>query len=131
MPAITVSSEIDKPIDKWSSRDFVIYFFNRLSESTGSRLKIEGPAWGGFSSRIKGFRTKLVIPNKKYKDFIDTIFSELSCDKFVPVFGAIVSERVYFVIQKLNSSFASVDNSGFKELRNQLYSNNTLFKKLQ
>jgi hypothetical protein len=131
MTKIMISSEIDKPIDKWSNKDFVIYFSNKLAETTGTPLKIEGPAWIGFMSRIKGFRSKLVISNTQYKEFIDSIFSKFFDRGYVPVFGSIVSERVYFVIQKLNSLIIAVSAEEFEQLRNQLFNNITLFKKLQ
>ena len=109
----------------------MIYFSNRLRETTGSPLRIEGPAWIGFMSRIKGFRSKLTIPNEKYKEFIDAMFDKFFDRGYVPVFGAIVSERVYFVIQQLlTPANNSVSNSEFEALRNQLFNNLTLFKKL-
>lgn len=129
MPLLKVSKP--KEIKDWSNKDFVIYFAKKIEEVTGNRMKIEPVAWAAYSGRIKGFRTKLVISNESYKDFIDSVFSNLfSHSGFAPNFGAIVSEKVYYIYKKKPNA-SQVLHSNFTELRNQLYSTNSLFSRIK
>lgn len=132
-----VSCEIQKPIEKWSNRDFVIYFSNRLFVLTKKSLDIPPPAWIGFCGRIKSFRLKRNLSSEDYKKFIDNVFDIFfSVDKYIPSFGAIVSDKVFVVVQKmlLHPKKAKIqhqdmyNNASFIALRNQLYGDSTLFK---
>lgn len=130
MPIIKVSPyvEINRPLEKWSNKDFLKHFSNKLKETTGKELDIPPIAWQGFMGRMKGFRKKLGISNQEYKEFIDRVFSELFVGKgYVPAFGSIVSERVYNILK--NHSLKRYDNDAFQQLRDQLYKDAILFNK--
>jgi len=130
MPIIEVSPfvVISKPLEKWSNKDFLIHYSNKLKETTGRELTIPPIAWQGFMSRMKGFRKKLNISNQDYKDFIDRVFAELFVGKqYVPAFGSIVSERVYHILKE--HSLKRYDDNAFRRLREQLYKDNILFQK--
>jgi len=130
MPIIKVSpyTVINKSIEKWSNKDFLIYFSNKLKETTGKELDIPPIAWQGFMSRMKGFRKKLGISNVDYKNFIDNVFAKLFVGKqYVPAFGSIVSERVFNLLKK--HSLLQYDDNAFDQLREQLYKDSILFQK--
>jgi hypothetical protein len=120
-----------KPVDQWNNKDFLLYFSDKLKQSSGQGLRLEASVeWLGFISRIKGFRNKLNLNNVQYKDFVDKVFLHFfSQNKYTPTFGAIVSERVYNIITKYFSSSRSL-YSDFDTVREELYGNNLLFKKL-
>lgn len=130
MPIIEVSPyiTIHKPLEKWSNKDFLIYYSNKLKEITGRELTIPPIAWQGFMARMKGFRKKLGISNQDYKEFVDRVFSELFIGKqYVPAFGSIVSERVYNILK--NHKLRQYDDDAFRRLREQLYKDSILFQK--
>lgn len=117
-----------KDIATWSNKDFLIYFSGLLKDLSGRPLDIPPVAWVGFMSRMKGFREKLKLDNLRYKEFIDNVFSVFfNMDGYTPAFGAIVSERVFYVVNKAmaTSPSQSVD---WEKLRNDLYKNNLLFQ---
>jgi hypothetical protein len=120
-----------KSLDTWTNKDFLMYFSAKLQQSSGQGLRLETPVeWIGFISRIKGFRAKLNLNNVQYKDFVDKVFLHFfSQDKYTPTFGAIVSERVYNIIKKYFSSSRPL-YSDFEKVKEELYGNNLLFKKL-
>jgi hypothetical protein len=126
MPQLTFRGE--KPVEKWSSRDILIYFSDKIAEVTGTRMQIEPVAWVAYLSRIKGFQMKLNLSPQMYKDFIDIVCDKfLRIDGYVPAFGAIVSEKVYHIARKyINPTFSSE----FEKLARELYSDNGLFSKL-
>ena len=130
--AITYKESVVKPLEKWTSRDFIKYYFNKLAKLENvPSLTIPPEAWLGFGSRIKGFQRKLTISNHQYKQFIDTVFDKVfSQDGYQPVFGCIVSEKIYFLVQKMKSS-THFDNSDFENLKKELYKDESLFKKMQ
>ena len=132
IPIKIFSKGQEKPFDKWSNRDFLFYFSLQYHNLTESPYKIPGEAWIGMLSRIKGFRQKLNLDNEQYKKFIDDVFDKFFIkDNYVPSFGSIVSEKVFYTIKKINSlNIESCTNNEFTKLRDQLYSNNDLFKKL-
>ena len=119
-----------KSLEQWNNKDFLIYFSDKLKQSSGKGLRLEAPVeWLGFISRIKGFRNKLNLNNTQYKDFIDKVFLHFfTQDNYTPTFGAVVSERVYNISKKYLSS--SSQYSDFEKVREELYGNNLLFKKL-
>lgn len=132
MPTFWVGT-IRKPLAEWSNRDFLFYFSDKLERATGSGLDIPPVAWQGFMGRIKGFRNKLKLSPEKYKEFVDVVFSDFfTRDGYVPTFGAIVSERVYSIVQRRHRSIAVSMNSttDFEAYRRDLYSNNLLFSKV-
>lgn len=119
-----------KPLENWSNRDFLLHFSHRYKTLTGQSYKIPKEAWVGMLSRMKGMRTKLKLDNTEYKNFIDKVFDKFFTKaNYVPNFGSIVSEKVFYITKKLirDSSFS---NAEFVRLREQLYNNNELFKKL-
>ena len=120
-----------KSLEQWNNKDFLLYFSAKLQQSSGQGLRLEAPVeWVGFISRIKGFRVKLNLNNTQYKDFIDKVFLHLfSQNEYTPVFGAIVSERVYNIIKKYFNSSRPL-YSDFDKVKEELYGNNLLFKKL-
>lgn len=119
-----------KDIEKWSNRDHLIYFSNKYEEFTQHPFSIPRDAWIGLLARIKGFRTKLKVDNQNYKAFIDKVFDVFfTQDQYVPTFGTIVSEKVYYTVNKLIKN-KTCSNSDFEQLKNQLYSSD-LFKKLR
>jgi hypothetical protein len=121
-----------KRVEGWKNQDFVVYFSHRLQLVTGYGLKLESSLeWAGFTSRVKGFRNKLHLSPVQYKDFIDKVFDNFFVrNKFVPVFGSIVSEYVYNIVQKYCCSSAHPMYSDFEKIREELYSNSLLFKSL-
>lgn len=130
MPVIQKTDSLsDKRVEEWSNKDFLLYFSNKLETSTGRKLAIEGPAWAGFLSRIKGFRSKLRLGNVQYKEFIDAMFTAFKDREYTPVFGAIVSERVYFVVSRMQKK-TSQQYSDFEALQKELYSNRLWFTKI-
>ena len=132
MPRIGKTNDIAKPLESWSNKDFLMYYSNRLCELTGQGVRLEeGAAWQAFIGRIKGFRTKLRLSNSQYKDFIDKVFDEFfRQDGYVPVFGAIVSERVFNIVSTYMKGKAAPMYSDFEKLRQELYLNNSWFQKL-
>ena len=132
IPTKIFSKGQEKLLDKWSNRDFLFYFSLHYNNLTESPYKIPKEAWVGMLSRIKGFRQKLNLDNEQYKKYIDDVFSKFFIkDDYIPNFGSIVSEKVFYVVEKLNKlNIDACTNDEFTRLRNQLYSNNELFKKL-
>lgn len=131
MPIIEVSPfvVISKPLEKWSNKDFLMYYSNKFKEITGRELTIPPMAWQGFISRMKGFRKKLGISNQDYKSFIDRVFTELFIGRqYVPAFGSIVSERVFNLLKK--RFLKECTNDDFIKLRDKLFRDNMLFKQL-
>ena len=127
---ITVTQNA-KPLEKWSNRDFLFYFSNKMQAFCGKGIAIPPVAWQGMMGRMKGFRTKLVLDNLSYKRFIDAVFGEFfTQDGYIPHFGAIVSERVFYTVQKLSHASVSSVPTDWEQLRAELYSNNLLFQKL-
>ena len=101
---VSVTSGSTKPLETWSNRDFLFYYSNRQKFLTKRDFVIPPRAWPAFQGRMKGFRAKLNLSNEAYKEFIDKVFSELFIGKqYVPSFGAIVSEKVYYVISRTTS----------------------------
>ncbi len=118
-----------KPIDDWSNRDFLIYFSHLYTYHTSFNFRIPKEAWAGMLSRIKGFRLKMNLSNAEYKEFIDNVFNIFfTQDNYVPTFGAIVSEKVFYTTLKLLKNL-NYSNDKFMQLKKELYSND-LFKKL-
>lgn len=114
-------------IERWSNKDFLFYFSQKLEEMTGVGLDIPPVAWSGFLGRMKGFRDKLIISNIKYKEFIDCVFKNFfSRDSYTPSFGAIVSEKVYNIVLKELKKPTPFSNSDFQKLRDILYQNFSL-----
>lgn len=102
---VSVTSGGTKPLEKWSNRDFLFYYSNRQKFLTKRDFVIPPRAWAAFQGRMKGFRAKLNLSNEAYKEFIDKVFSELFIGKqYVPSFGAIVSEKVFFVISRISET---------------------------
>jgi len=131
MPKIVVSASPKKAINDWSNKDFLLYFSNLLKIARGKGLEIPPDAWPGFLGRMKGFRKKVILTNVQYKEFIDLLFSSaLTQMGFFPNFGAIVSERVYYLTEKLRKKTMSALYD-FEKLRSQLYSNKEFFKRLE
>jgi hypothetical protein len=129
---ITYKEPIVKVIEKWTSRDFIKYYFNSLQKFDGSNPpKIPVEAWIGFGARIKGFQRKLSLSNHQYKHFIDTVFRHFYTGQgYEPVFGCIVSEKIYHLTQKVKSS-EEFSNEEFMRLKEELYRDESLFKKMQ
>jgi hypothetical protein len=117
-----------KMLEEWSNRDFLIYYSVKQQEITGCNLNIPPKAWPGFLARIKGFRAEHELSNEAYKIFLDDVFNMLYTQKFVPAFSAIISEKVYNLIQRYKTQ--SMTNSEFEMLRARLYNDNSLFKSL-
>ena len=131
-PKQYISLEKVKPLEKWSNRDFLLYFSSRYRE-LGHPFLIPKEAWVGLMSRMKGFRTKLTLDNETYKKLIDDVFDKFfTKNGYIPNFGSIVSEKVYHVVQRLNKQKiqSKFSDTEFERLRNELYSNNELFKRL-
>lgn len=129
-----VSVKPEKPLNEWTNKDFLFYFSKKMDEKYSAPLNIPTPAWGAFLGRIKGFRLKLKIDNERYKKFIDGIFSDFfSQDGYQPAFGAIVSEKVYYIVNKIQTtkSDSAGKNVDWEKLRNELYSNNLLFQRFK
>lgn len=130
-----VSKESDKLVEKWSNRDFVLYYSNKLVPLTGHRLEIPPEAWLGFMSRMKAFRKKHELDAIAYKQFIDNVFDTFFTQKgYVPAFSAIVSIKVYTAVQLLqkkrgHKQQSMYNNEAFLALRDQLYGDSTLFQK--
>lgn len=119
-----------KPLESWSNRDFLIYFADRYSNYTSKSFKIQGKAWIGMTSRIKGFRLKMNLNNSNYKRFIDNVFNNFfTQDNYIPNFGSIVSEKVFYSVQKLLKN-SNCTNDEFEKLREEIYSSE-LFKQLE
>jgi hypothetical protein len=118
-----------KQIDLWSNKDLLIYFANNYKELSGNSFPIPKEAWVGMLSRMKGFKIKMELSNEGYRNFIDNVFHKFfTQDGYIPSFGAIVSEKVFFITKKLIKN-VSYSNNEFETLRNQLY-NSDLFKKI-
>lgn len=128
MPTIEI-----KPVEKWTNKDLLIYFSHQLKNLNGVGLKIPPPAWMPMMGRIKTFREKHNISAADYKKYIDSLFTEFLNDpKYVPAFGSLVTEKVYFAVKKLQNIKAvkGTTDSEFERLRRQLYTNNVLFSHL-
>jgi len=118
-----------KSLEDWNSKDFLIYFTKQYGNLTGRTFRIPPQGWGGLMSRIKGFKEKLNLDNNTYKTFIDNVFTTFfKQEEYIPTFGAIVSEKVFYVVNNLKISITTT-NDEFLQLRDQLYSSD-LFQKL-
>lgn len=124
---ISVVREVEKPTRSWSNRDLLLYFSSKMRQYYPS-FSIPPVAWQSMLGRIKGFRAKLGIDTEKYKIFIDKVFEHFANESYTPVFGAIVSEKVFYVVQKL-SSRPSDDKIDWVAYRDVLY-NNLFFQKV-
>jgi len=116
---------------KWSNKDIVIYFSNRMHDRTGHELIIPQIAWSGFVGRVKGFRERMGITTQQYKEFIDDVFDLpwLKSDERTPVFGCIVSIKVFYLIQRYKQRQPEeVSDTYWRELASQMHHNSTLFK---
>lgn len=134
MKLIVKQSRFSKSLDNWSNKDFLIYFSNRLRDLNGQGLDIPPVAWQGFLSRIVGFRNKLKLNNQNYKEYIDKVFDYFTSNpSYTPVFGIIVSEKVFYTVSKYKHLHQNniVTNEEFIKLRDQLYSNIMLFRKVE
>jgi hypothetical protein len=121
-----------KEVDKFTSRDLLLYFSAKYGEYTGIEFKIPRDGWVGMMYRIKTFQDKLKLTYPQYMEFIDNIFELFfTQENYVPNFGSIVSEKVFFIVKKLvKSKQSSCSNMEFEQLKQQLYSSD-LFKKLR
>lgn len=132
---LTITPEKEtKEISKWTSKDFLIYFSTKYKESTHQGFNIPNEAWVPMMSRIKNFKSKLKLSNEDYKKFLDTVFSKFFKQRgFVPSFGAIISEKVYYLASKVDAVKEQITCSDyeFQKLQKELYSNNMLFKKFE
>lgn len=131
MTSIVFKQKKVKLLDQWNTRDFIMYYSNKLGELTGNSLVIPPEAWAGFGSRIKGFKKKLNLSNIEYKNFIDKVFSKFFINKeYEPSFGCIVSEKVYYLTYKIRES-DQFSNEDFEALKKNLYADSSLFNKIQ
>jgi len=118
-----------KSLQNWNSKDFLIYFSQQYGDLTGHTFYIPSQGWGPLMARIKGFKEKLKLSNEDYKLFIDNVFKVFFTQKdYVPTFGAITSEKVFFVVKNLKIE-VSCTNEDFESLKKELYSSD-IFKKL-
>ena len=113
---------INKPIEQWSNKDFVLYFSKKLKDKTGTGIYIPNGAWFSFIGRIKGFRSKMNLNSQQYKEFIDKVtevfFMQVG---YVPAFGAIVSEKVFYTVKNMRKSPSNFTNEDFKSIRDTLF----------
>lgn len=126
---MTVTSSASKTVSSWSNRDLLIYFSDKMKESYSSSFSIPPVAWQSMMGRMKGFRTKLNLDSERYKNFIDKVFEYFTQESYAPVFGAIVSEKVYHVVNKISSRQAE-EKTDWLSLRDLLY-DNLLFQKFE
>lgn len=115
-----------KPIEKWSSKDFMQYYNKQYNNLTGSYINIPPPAWPALLGRIKNFLIKNNIGNVDYKHFIDKVFDVFyKRMRREPAFGTIVSDKIYFILSKYDQS--SLNNADtfnddyFAKLQQELY----------
>lgn len=102
---IRVHNEIDKDYNSWSNRDFLLYYASRYKRCTGRDFEIPAPAWRAYMGKIKGFRDKLSLSGARYKQFLDDVFKYFyDLDGYVPMFGAVVNERVFHLIRRYRES---------------------------
>lgn len=132
MKLTVLQKTVEKPLENWSNKDFLLYFSQKLKALTGQGLEIPPAAWQGFLSRMVGFRNKLKLSNQVYYQFIDKVFEYFTSNPdYIPTFGIIVSEKVYFTVSRYTkqAQVPVLSNQDFLEFRNQLYSNIMLFRK--
>jgi len=119
-----------KPVEKWTNRDFLTYFSDRLFQLDHKGLTIPPVAWQGFHGRIKNFRNKLNLSNRRYKDFIDSVFDKMFIgSNKIPAFGAIVSEKVFHYVGSAKQE--EVSSEYVEKLKKDLLSNPAFAKELQ
>jgi hypothetical protein len=121
-----------KTVENWSNRDLLIYFLRKYEEFTTKRFEFPPDAWPGLLARIKGFREKLDLTPQQYKEFIDNIFHIFfTQEEYVPTFGTVVSEKVFYTIKKLleEKKNSVITNDDFQKLKEELYTS-TLFKEV-
>lgn len=106
---------------KWSNKDFVLYFSSKLKEKTGQGLFIPNEGWYAFISRVKGFRLKMALNELQYKGFIDKVIDVFFAQSgYVPTFGSIVSEKVYYIVKTMEKPVKEYTNDEFIQLRDKL-----------
>jgi hypothetical protein len=113
-----------------TNKEFVIYFSNKLKEKTGYGLVIPSDAWYPFISRVKGFRTKMKLDEQQYKAFVDKVIEVFFAQPgYVPTFGSIVSEKVFYVVKTMNKPATEFTDADFRKLRDKLLGDiNIVFK---
>ena len=121
----------EKAIEKWTSRDFIKYYFNKLKSLKNINTQaIPSEAWVGYGARIKGFIKKKNLSNFQYKSFIDSIFKNFyNSEIHVPAFGCIVSEKIFEITESFEKNRYS--NRDFERLKEKLYTDNILFKNIE
>jgi hypothetical protein len=121
---------LSKPIDNWTSADFVYYYSHKLEDTTGVKLFVPKDGWPYFAGRVKLFRNiHTTMSAAEYKDFIDNVMDILFTRKgAIPAFGAIVSNKVYnlFCSEMRKHSISSSNNADFIALRDKLLSDKSL-----
>jgi len=123
----SIKEHIQKPIDKWNSKDLLLHFARRWKHLRGIEFLIPDQAWSAFMSRIKTFQRSENLDSKQYREFIDRVFDELfSQEGFAPSFGCIVSQRVYWTLNQKGK----VPETDFNRMKQALYDESSLFSKL-
>jgi hypothetical protein len=118
---VTFSADIQKPLEKWSNKDFLSYFSNRLYMIDKKGLDIPPNGWRYYMSFIKGFRDKFNISNAQYKAFIDILFETVFKYKnFKPNFGCMISEKLYNTFNIRSRNRESFTEDDFETLQKEL-----------
>ena len=117
---VTFSAEVNKPIEKWSNKDFLSYFSNRLYMLDKKGMDIPPNGWRYYMSFIKGFRDKLNISNVQYKAFIDKLFETVfKYENFNPNFGCMISEKLFNMFNIKAHNRESFTEDDFKALQKE------------
>ncbi len=113
---------LNKPVQQWSNKDFILYFSKKLKDRTGAGISVPSEAWVSFIGRIKGFRSKMHLNEVQYKEFVDKVTDVFFTQPgYTPAFGAIVSEKVFYVVKNIKNPVGRFTNDDFVKLRDTLF----------
>jgi len=121
-----------KPVEKWSTKDFLLYISAKLKEMPPYQGLLIPPAgWMGFMMRIKQFKVKAELDNLAYKSFIDNVCTKIYGKKgYILTFGSFVSQRMYIAVQYLQDTKYEPNGIKWLKLRDELYADKNLFKQM-
>lgn len=111
--------------ENWNVLDFMRYYQKLYLEKYRMPFHFNSSAWKQFPGTVKTFMIRHQLTPVEYKRFLDTLFSEICNDRFIPSPGFIVSDKLlqrYRVHASNRKSFPKSDINRFKQAKERLHS---------